>query len=240
MTAGEPRVLVAAGLDPSGRAGMLADVATLGGLGVTALGVVTALTAQGTRTFAREAVQTRMLEQQLLALEELGAIHAVKLGLVPSREVLRVLRRRLGRVETWVVDPVVVSSRGERLSELEPRDYLALAAEGTVLTPNLPELQWLTGIVDLEEAAESLLARGFGGVVVKGGHGGARAPVRDVVVTRARTWVLEVPRQARAASTRGTGCRHASALTAGRVKGQSLLRAARTAQRVVGAYLRGR
>jgi hydroxymethylpyrimidine/phosphomethylpyrimidine kinase len=108
-----------------------------------------------------------------------------------------------------------------------------------VLTPNLPELRWLTGEEDVERAARMLIARGVGGVVVKGGHARVRSGmVVDLVVTSGGVRALEVPAQKRKPEKRGTGCRHASALAAGLAKGHSLVRAARGAQRHVAQYLR--
>ena len=115
---------------------------------------------------------------------------AVKLGVVPDARTLRVLFSAAARLRVpWVVDPVVRTSRGERLSRLQPRDFRGLARPWVWLTPNIPELAWLLGrrtlpghVEAVTEYATALLADGFGAVVVKGGH--AVGPATDVLVRR--------------------------------------------------------
>lgn len=223
---GPARVLLVAGLEPSGRAGLLADVETARALGASSLAVASALTAQGTRTFATRAAPALLVRRQLEALLELGGIDAVKLGMVPDAQVMRAVVRALaGGRAPWVVDPVVRSSKGERLSSLGARDYLGLAGGRVVLTPNLLEARWLLGWrrpVDSPEraaqAAAQLLETGFWAVVLKGGHSGGAAV--DVVATRGEVALLEGPRLPRGTLThRGTGCRFATALAVGLARG---------------------
>lgn len=238
-------MLLLAGLEPTGRAGLLADVATVRVLGGQPVGIATALTAQGTRTFASRAVAPALLERQIAAALELGRVDAVKLGMVPGRAALRALRRALADVSArWVVDPVVRTSAGQPLSTLSARDYLALADAGVALTPNLDEAAWLLGEADAQRdvawamgAAERLRGAGFGGVVVKGGHL-ARGAV-DVVVEGERVTRLEGQRLARRAGHRGTGCRFASALAVEWARTGDLMLAATRAKAVVADYLRG-
>jgi hydroxymethylpyrimidine/phosphomethylpyrimidine kinase len=232
------RVLVCAGFEPAGRVGLLADVEAVSASGARAYGVVTAVTAQG-RVFHAAPVRLATLRRQLRACLTDGRLGAVKLGMVPSRRHLAVVRTVLASFEGWwVVDPVVASARGERLSRLRASDYLALAARRAVLTPNLPELAWLTGTdaADPVVAARSLVGAGFGAVVVKGGHADGTAV--DWVVSREGVLRLEGPRLRRSAHKRGTGCRFASALAGGLARGLSLEAAARRAKRVVRDYLR--
>src|SRR4051812_10580855 len=111
-----PRILVAAGLEPSGRVGLFADLSTVTALGGVGLGVATVLTAQGRRTFGSQAVPSRALAAQVRALGELGKVDAVKLGALSSPRQLELLWALLAkRGRPWVVDPVVLTSRGERL-----------------------------------------------------------------------------------------------------------------------------
>jgi hydroxymethylpyrimidine/phosphomethylpyrimidine kinase len=240
------RVLSVAGLEPGGRAGLLADLEIIGAMGAQGLGVASALTAQGTRTFALEPVPSKLLAAQLRALGELGRVDAVKLGMIPGPGQLAVVR---AAVTAWggpplVVDPVVRSSRGESLSRLRPRDYLALAGPTVVLTPNCAEAGWLLGwegpvqtLAEAKEAASALAGRGFGAVVVKGGH--LRGAKVDVVCESGSAPVLlegaRLPR--RALEHRGTGCRHASAMAVALSRGQGVLRAARAGRRQVERYL---
>ncbi len=237
-----PRVLLLAGHEPTGRAGLLADAATVRALRGAPVAVPTAQTAQGATTFLWEATPARLLRAQVAAARELGPVHAVKLGMVPDPVRLRALREALSGAEAWwVVDPVVRTSRGQLLSRLSVRHYLALAGPRVVLTPNLDEAAWLLGlpavrtVEEAVEAGQALVARGFGAVLVKGGHR-ARGAV-DVLCVPGRTWLLEGQRLRRHAGLRGTGCRLASALAVELGRGRSVEAAARRAKAYVARYL---
>ncbi|WP_224249670.1 bifunctional hydroxymethylpyrimidine kinase/phosphomethylpyrimidine kinase [Hyalangium gracile] len=237
------RVLLLAGHEPTGRAGLLADAATVRALGGAPVAVPTAQTAQGTTTFLWEAAPARLLRAQVAAARELGPLHAVKLGMVPDAVRLKALREALEGVDAWwVVDPVVRSSRGQRLSRLSARHYLSLAGPRVVLTPNLDEAAWLLGlpaVSTVEEAAEAgraLVAHGFGAVLVKGGHREHGAV--DVLCMPGRTRQLTGERLPRPPERRGTGCRLASALAVELGRGRTVEAAARRAKAHVARYLR--
>jgi hydroxymethylpyrimidine/phosphomethylpyrimidine kinase len=250
------RVLVLAGLEPEGRAGLLADVEAVRAQGAHPVGVATALTAQGEREFRISPVPVPMVVAQVRAALELGKVHAVKVGMLPDARALAKLglvrahrARAAGHLPDaraimppstvpWVIDPVVRTSRGQRLSTLKPRDYLALAAPNVVITPNALEAAWLLGVrsVAPELAAEQLVSLGFGAAVVKGGHLRGRAV--DVVADREGVTRLDGPRLK--ADRRGTGCRFASAMAARMAQGAPAREAAAAAKEAVARYLRGR
>ncbi|MBI3182487.1 MAG: bifunctional hydroxymethylpyrimidine kinase/phosphomethylpyrimidine kinase [Myxococcales bacterium] len=238
-------MLAIGGLEPSGRAGLLADLEAIRACGALPLGIASALTAQGRRTFFVQKVAPRVLEPQIAALLELGPIHAVKLGAVATRAALVAIRRALaGCAGPWVVDPVVRASGGGRLSFLLARDYLALASPKVVITPNLLEARELLGWIrplrgpeDAARAAVRLAELGFGGVVVKGGHG--PGPAVDLVCAGRTTTALAAPRLRRTAWQRGTGCRFASATAVGLARGERLVDAARQAKALVRRFLAG-
>jgi hydroxymethylpyrimidine/phosphomethylpyrimidine kinase len=237
-----PRVLLLAGHEPTGRAGLLADAATVRALGGAPVAVPTAQTAQGTTTFLWEATPARLLRAQVTAALELGPVHAVKLGMVPDAARMKALSEALSGTDAWwVVDPVVRTSRGQLLSRLTARHYLGLAGPRVVLTPNLDEAAWLLGLPavrTVEEAAEAgraLVAKGFGAVLVKGGHR-ARGAV-DVLCLPGRTRLLAGQRLRRHAGLRGTGCRLGSALAVELGRGRSVEAAARRAKAHVTRYL---
>jgi hydroxymethylpyrimidine/phosphomethylpyrimidine kinase len=175
---GGPRVLLVGGLDPSGRAGLLADVETTRALGASPVALASALTAQGTRTFACAPVAPALLARQLAAAKELGPVQAIKSGALWSRAQLALLGRLSASARLpWVADPLVRTSRGERLSALTPADWRAAASPRVVLTPNLDEAGWLLGarrplrsVADALAAGAELVGAGFGAVVLKGGH----------------------------------------------------------------------
>jgi hydroxymethylpyrimidine/phosphomethylpyrimidine kinase len=232
-----------AGHEPTGRAGLLADVVAVRALGGVAVAVATAQTAQGTTTFHWEATPARLLRAQVAAALELGPLHAVKLGMVPDPVRLLALREALKDVDAWwVVDPVVRTSKGQLLSRLSVRHYLGLAGPRVALTPNLDEAAWLLGlpavrtVEEAAEAARALVAQGFGAVLVKGVHR-ARGAV-DVLCVPGRTRLLTGKRLPRSPERRGTGCRLASALAVELGRGRSMQAAARRAKALVARYLR--
>ncbi|HYV47140.1 MAG TPA: bifunctional hydroxymethylpyrimidine kinase/phosphomethylpyrimidine kinase [Myxococcaceae bacterium] len=231
-------MLVLAGLEPEGRAGLLADVEAIRAQGAHPVAVATALTAQGERTFRAQTVPPAMLAAQMRAALELGTVHAVKVGMLPDARAVRKVRARALANVPWVVDPVVRTSLGQRLSTLKPRDYLALAGPRVVITPNALEAAWLLGRREIapELAAERLVALGFGAAVVKGGHLRGRAV--DVVADREGVARLDGPRL-KVEGKRGTGCRFASAMAARMAQGASAREAAAAAKDAVARYLLG-
>ena len=243
-SARRPRVLLVGGLEPAGRAGLLADAEAVRKRGGVPLVVAAAVTAQGRRTFDWRAVVPALITAQIHALRELGAIHAVKLGMLPGKGQLRAVQRALeGLRVPWVVDPVVRASSGGRLSGLARRDYLVLAGRDVWLTPNAVEAAWLLGLRPLRDArevrraAELLEALGFEGAVVKGGHLSGRMVV-DVLVQKERARTFRAPRLPRGPEHRGTGCRFASALATELGRGTSAERAVVTARSLVRRSLR--
>lgn len=227
-----PRVLCVGGLDPSGRAGLLADAWAVQRAKAAPLAVATALTAQGGRRFSLNPVAPAVLRAQLEAARASGPLHAVKLGMVATPAQLEVIASALqGLAVPWVVDPVTSTSRGERLSRLSPRDYQhlagALGRADTWLTPNQAELAWLGG------SAEALLALGFAGVLVKGGD-----TALDVLFERrGQTTFRSRPVRRDRVHHRGTGCRLASALAARLGRGARPAEAVKFARRLVLQFL---
>lgn len=242
-----PRVLVVAGLDPTGGAGLVADLEALRAAGARGWPVASALTAQGPRG-ARgfEPASERMLLAQIDALlEGRERPRAVKTGMLGTAGNARALAACLGEPPlarvALVVDPVLVASSGAPLLDVAgPRAADALSpllARARLATPNLPELAALTGDdVSSDEAAiraaRRLPARA---VLVKGGHRRG-APV-DLLVEGRR--VTRLPGRRRAGTARGTGCRLASAIAGLLARGASLEEAVRGAKRIVERYLDG-
>jgi len=241
-----PRVLVAAGLDPSGGAGLAADVEALLAVGARALPVATALTVQGEGgAYGAEAVPVALVRAQvegLLAGRGLP-VKAIKTGMLATAEIAAALgelfaHRRLARAPL-VVDPVLAATSGLPLLDTggaAPVDALRpLFDRAALLTPNWPELEALAGAVLEDDDAAVAAARGLGAraVLVKGGHRKG-APV-DLLVTRRD--VLKFPGRRRPGAARGTGCRLASAIAGLLAGGAPLPEAVRGAKRVVERYL---
>jgi len=237
------RVLVAAGLDPSGGAGLLADAQAIEAVGARAWTVATALTAQGpggARAF--EPVPTRFVTAQLDALLS-GSERpcAAKTGMVGSAENAAAVAEALGRPSLsripLVVDPVLAASSGlPLLSGGPPREALwPLLARAHLLTPNWPELEVLAGGPLADEAAATAAARDLPcrAVLVKGGH--RRGTPVDLLVRGRR--VDRFAGRRRPGTARGTGCRLASAIAGLLARGETLEVAIRRAKRYVERYL---
>jgi len=241
----KPRVLVVAGLDPSGGAGLLADAAALAAVGARAWTVAAALTAQGARG-ARgfQPTTPAFLLDQIDALLEGGeAVRAVKTGMLATAGLVRALAERLAERPLsrapLVVDPVLAATSGASLLDAggrSPGEALApLLARARLATPNLDELAALTGAdVSTDDgavhAARLLPARA---VLVKGGHREG-APV-DLLVEGRR--VVRLAGRRRPVTARGTGCRLASAIAGLLARRVPLGEAVRRAKRLVEQYL---
>jgi hydroxymethylpyrimidine/phosphomethylpyrimidine kinase len=237
------RLLVVAGHDPSGGAGIDADRKAAVRFGAEAECVVTAWTEQdGERVRSVTPVApATWLEEARYALAV--PPDAVKSGLLPSAAAVRALATlidelRRVRAAPVVVDPVLAASGGEvflddagievLLAELVPR--------GVILTPNLPEAARLAGhaleplLTDHDArlaCAETLLARGAAAVLLKGGHG-LEPAVHDLVLEQDRG-PLWLARERHPGRLHGSGCRYASAVAAQLARGVSLAEAAKAA-----------
>jgi hydroxymethylpyrimidine/phosphomethylpyrimidine kinase len=229
-----PRVLTIAGSDSGGGAGIQADLKAIARCGGHGMSAITALTAQNTLgvTGIAETGAGFVLEQITTVLDDIGA-DAAKTGMLFSVPVIEAVAEGLaGRGLPLVVDPVMVASSGSRL--LRQDAVAALVALifplATVVTPNLPEAQALTGLDSEDRAvlAERLVAMGASAALVTGGHG-----VEPVDHLFDGTSHLPIPVERHAArATHGAGCTHSAALAAGLAAGLSLVAAARQAARV--------
>ncbi len=240
-----PRVLVVAGLDPTGGAGLVADLEALAAAGARGWAVAAALTAQGPRgARAFEPVSEAMLLAQLDALlEGRERPRAVKTGMLGSAALARALANRLAapplRRVPLVVDPVLAASSGASLFDaggLSPGEaLLPVLTRAWLATPNLPELALLTGddVSTDDGAARAARRLPSRAVLVKGGH--REGPPVDLLVEGRR--LTRIAGRRRRETARGTGCRLASAIAAGLAAGASLETAVRRAKKLVERYL---
>ena len=228
------RVLIIAGSDSGGGAGIQADIKAVTALGGYAATAITALTAQDTETVhAIEEVPAAFVRRQIdVVLDDIGA-DCIKTGMLHRNEIVEVvadaLAARAGSVPL-VVDPVMVAKGGATLLNPETIDILKtrLIPRATVLTPNAPEAELLTGLTiagidGLQQAGEALLKLGAGAVLMKGGHLSGDT-VRDVLVSGNGIEVFESPR-IDTRHTHGTGCTLASAIATGIAQGMALSQA---------------
>jgi hydroxymethylpyrimidine/phosphomethylpyrimidine kinase len=239
-----PRVLVVAGLDPSGGAGLVADLEALAAAGARGWAVAAALTAQGRRG-ARgfEPVSEAMLLAQIDALVDGDRPRAVKTGMLATASLARALANRLAapplRRVPLVVDPVLAASSGAPLFDPQGQPLaealLPVLTRAWLATPNLLELALLTGDdVSTDEAAVRAARRlPSRAVLVKGGHREG-API-DLLVEGSR--VTRFTGRRRPGTARGTGCRLASAIAGGLAQGHGLADSIRRAKALVGRYL---
>ncbi len=216
------RVLIVAGSDSGGGAGIQADIKTVTMFGAYAATALSAITVQNTLGVSDVLpLEADIIVQQMRAvLDDIGA-DVVKTGMLHSTEVIEAVAGELDARSglQLVVDPVMVATSGDPLLEEDAmialRNLLVPAA--TILTPNMPEAARLTGqtvetLDDQKRAGDALMGLGPRAVLVKGGHGEG-ADVHDVLVTEESIEVMSSPR-IDTVHTHGTGCTLASAIAA--------------------------
>jgi hydroxymethylpyrimidine/phosphomethylpyrimidine kinase len=223
------RVLIIAGSDSGGGAGIQADIKTVTALGGYAATAVTAVTVQNTRavTAVQEMPREIIAGQIARVLEDIGA-DVIKTGMLGDAEIVELVAQLLdAAVVPAVIDPVMVAKGGALLladDAVGPVRSL-LVPRAALLTPNAPEAEALTGLPaettdDLRRAGEALLALGAGAVLMKGGHvPGDR--VVDLLITPYGETIFEGER-IETRNTHGTGCTLASACATGLAQGLSL------------------
>ena len=245
---GVPNVLSIAGSDPSGGAGIQADLKTFAALRVYGCAVITALTAQNTVGIpAVFPVPADFVRRQLDVLFADVTIHAVKIGMLGTAAVIREVADalRTHRPHVVVLDPVLRASTGAPLLDADALGALldALLPLASVVTPNAQEVGMLLGSTpprtpaEARTAARALRVRGARAVLVTGGHVGNDAACVDVLDDGASMREFSVPRITGPASTHGTGCTLSSAIAALMARGARLPQACAEAQAFVAASI---
>ena len=239
-----PRLLVIAGSDSSGGAGIQADIKTACAFGVYAMTAITAVTAQDTAGIhASQAIPAALVREQIICcLQDIGA-DAIKIGMLASAETASVVADILeGAGLPAVLDPVLASSSGTPLLD---RNGIAVLRErlfplAALLTPNLPELAALADMTvatrtDVIAAAQILRQRAAKAVLAKGGHDDG-AIVEDILISEEGIETIAFPRlQTR--HTHGTGCTLATAIACGLAAGLSLPMAVRRGRQFLQAAI---
>ncbi len=225
------RVLVIAGSDSGGGAGIQADIKTITALDAFAATAITALTAQNTLgVHGVMPVPPDFIRQQIdVVMSDIGA-DVIKIGMLGDAVTIEAVCDALAAYAPGVpvvLDPVMVAKGGHALLAAEAVDVLRrrLLPMAAVITPNLPEAEALTGQAiateaEMRTAAAALLGLGAPAVLLKGGHL-ASETVTDLLVTRAGMQAFAAPRIP-TRHTHGTGCTTASAVAAGLAQGMSL------------------
>ena len=238
-------VLTIAGSDCSGGAGIQADIKTMQANGVYAMSAVTALTAQNTTgVYGIMEASPEFLESQLDCVFEDIFPDAVKIGMVSSVPLIQVIGDSLikWKASNIVVDPVMVSTSGSRLLREDAQAALMerLLPLASVITPNIPEAEVLTGRsitgeAQMEEAARRLGEMYPGAVLIKGGHQVSDA--NDLLYDRGRLVWLRGERIDNP-NTHGTGCTLSSAIASNLAKGFPMEESIRRAKAYISGALR--
>lgn len=230
-----PKVCLSiAGLDPSGGAGILADVKTFGAFGCYGAAAVTSVTFQNTVGVFGAAHETaESVRRQVEAIYGDLKVSAVKTGMLPTRGIISTIADMMGefRVSRLVVDPVVRSTSGYDLISDSALKVLIqkLFPLAVVVTPNLQEAERITGMKigsepDIEKAAGLMLSMGAGSVLIKGGHFTSKirsGKATDFLFTGRDVRTFE-SRYIKTKATHGTGCTLSSAIASNLALGLSL------------------
>ena len=237
-------VLTIAGSDSSGGAGIQADLKTMLANGVYGMSVITALTAQNTTgVFDIMNVTPEFLAKEIDAVFTDIYPDAVKVGMVSDSELIEVIADKLvmHKAENIVIDPVMVATSGAKLISDNSVEILKnrLFPIATVLTPNIPEAEILTGVrisdkKDMEKAAE-LIGRTYNAaVLLKGGHSICDA---DDLLFRNGEYVWFKGRRIDNPNTHGTGCTLSSAIASNLAKGYNLDKSVEKAKEYISGAL---
>lgn len=232
--------LTVAGSDCSGGAGIQADLKTFAANGVYGASVLTSVVAENTsRVLSIHNIPTHQVAAQIDAVFEDIKIDAVKLGMLPTAEIVQLVGEKLMtyKPEFVVCDPVLVATSGDRLSADETvnayKKYIFPVAD--ILTPNIPEAQAFTNteiksVDDMRQAAKMFCEMGAKRVVVKGGHLTDKAT--DIMYDGTDFSVFE-GELVDSPNTHGTGCTLSSAITAFLAKGEDFNEAVAKAKNYV-------
>ena len=221
-------VMSIAGVDPSGGAGILADIKTFQALGVYGTGIVTALTAQNPQMmYSLKAIETDYVEEQIDAVLDSYNVEYIKTGMLYSKDIIKTVSKKIRDYNlNAVVDPVMVATSGAKLISDEAVSTLKehLFPLATVLTPNIPEAEVLSEMKisneeEMIKAAEIISEKYGCAVLCKGGH-----QINDAndLLFKDGTYTWYNGKRINNPNTHGTGCTLSSAIAANLAKGFDL------------------
>ena len=239
----KPVVLSIAGLDPSGGAGIVADIKTIAAFGGFPAAALTSITFQNTTgVFGAEHQSAATLRAQVEPIVHDLTVSAAKTGMLPTAEIVAEVARLFTEenLPAPVVDPVVVATSGDVLIDDEAFEILKsrLFPLARVVTPNIPEAEKLSGLSinsesDMRRAAEAIQVIGARAVLVKGGHRSVNGQALDILLdengifTEFQTEYIEI------GEVHGSGCTLSAAIAAALGKGSSLDQAVAAAKKYV-------
>ena len=227
------KILIIAGSDSSGGAGIQADIKTVTALGSYAMTAVTAVTSQNTTGVKSiESITPKEISKQIEFTSEDIKPDAIKIGMLHSVEVIKAVLRSLNKIDVKkiILDPVMVAKGGTKLIDNHSIKILKskLIKKVSLITPNIPEAEILTGIKiknkkDMISAADRLINLGAKNVLIKGGHLKSKK-VEDIFLSKKDLKVFYSLRY-KSKNTHGTGCTLSSAITTLFSCGKSLKKA---------------
>lgn len=212
------KVLTIAGSDSCGGAGIQADIKTMSALGVYAMSVITAVTAQNTMgVTAVQDIDKSVVEAQLRAIFDDIQVDSVKIGMVSDKSIIKVIKNILleYNIKNIVIDPVMISKSGYYLLKPDAIEELKnLITIADIVTPNIPEAEEITKLKiqnedDMKKAALKIQSLGVKNVLVKGGHRCNEAS--DVLLYNNKFFILK-GKKIDTINTHGTGCTLSSAI----------------------------
>lgn len=247
MSSVQPVCLTIAGLDPSGGAGIIADIKTFSRFGCFAAAAVTSVTFQNTTGVFGAIHQTaESIRGQVEPILNDYAIAALKTGMLPTREVIEEAARLISEFELakLVVDPVVRSTSGFDLIDDSALRALTetMFPLSMLVTPNIPEAERIAGTTikseaDIENAARAMQSMGATNVLIKGGHLPIDGLARDFLFAGEARSTFEAE-FVETTATHGTGCVLSAAITANLARGRHLTEAVDTAKQFVTEAIR--
>lgn len=237
--------LTIAGTDPSGGAGIQADLKTFQELKSYGMSVITSVVAQNTTGIQSvQHLPVEMIEEQLASVISDIPIHAFKTGMIAGIDMMKAIEKKIAGLDApYVMDPVMVATSGDALIEEEARYVLRehLLPLTTVVTPNIPEAEFLTGEKieseeDMKEAAVLLVEKfSSSAALIKGGH--MKGDAVDYLFDGSKLYTYSSKR-IDTPNTHGTGCTYSAAITAYLSQGLPIPEAVKQAKDYVTAAIK--
>jgi len=235
------KILIIAGSDSSGGAGIQADIKTVTALGSYAMTAITAVTAQNTKGVKKiTSIPAKNVQKQItMILDDIGA-NGVKIGMLHNVDIIKCVYSILKkyRSKNIVLDPVMVAKSGTKLINNSSIRHLKklLLPLSNLVTPNIPEAEALTGYSisnkeDMIKAAKKILNMGSKNVLLKGGHLKSRM-ICDILATKRGIKVFS-KRKIKTKNTHGTGCTLSSALATCLSQGHNIVKSCKISLRYV-------
>ena len=235
------KILIIAGSDSSGGAGIQADIKTVTALGSYAMTAITAVTAQNTKGVKKiTPIPTKNVQKQItMVLDDIGA-DGVKIGMLHNASIIKCVYNILKKykLKNIVLDPVMIAKGGTKLISNSSIKYLKklLLPFSNLVTPNIPEAEVLIGgsisnKKDMIEAAKIILNMGSKNVLLKGGHHKSKM-ICDILATKKGIKIFS-KRKIKTKNTHGTGCTLSSAIATSLSQKKDIIKSCKTSLRYV-------